>query len=370
MQHAPDSSRRRSLRALLSFPVVALGGCVAAPYGTHYRPATAQPGARERRAWCSGQAGPVTGLDIDLGAGVQLQASSEQSASGVALRLAVTVPPATALRFEGEPLVRVAGRSQPVPLAARAVRTLTVDPSGWIDPALLRPGLAGDGDAPHGRLAVVMRTTATPAPQRFAVQGLALVREGGATPMGGATLERVSARSRIATYRSAQQQAALQERVERCRRETPRLACQNILDFADAGHSAQSAAARWDWRWRELPQAGSATLEGELRLAVLEPGRWRLASEGLELRDTDSGAAHALRLGNATLTFSDRVDLQRGVTRAPAATRLLFDATLPADVPDFELVLQPMLRDEARLAIAPVRFERRAFDGGVQPFNC
>ena len=361
-------SRRRLCVTAASLP---LAGCVVAPYGPYYRPATAQPGAQERRAWCQGAAGPVTGVDMDLGGGVRLRASTDRlQVAGWPLRIEITLPRQTALRFT-EPVRLVSGgKTLETPLAAVALRTVAVDPTAWSEPQSLRPGLPGTGDAPHGELKVRTQPLAIPAPARMVVEGLALVRDGNATMLPAATLERVNSRAQPYAYRSAQEEAALQARVAACRRDTPRLACQNIIDFAGASHSAGAPGVRWSWRWWVAPHAGAPTVDGELTLAVLEPGRWRLDASRLQLVEGDSRASHPVRLAPGVLSFSDRLDLQQGVAAGSADTRVLLEAVLPQGLPDFEVRLPPLLRNGERMVIAPLHFERRSFDGGVEPFNC
>ena len=365
----PDPVRRRLWLGALALP---LAGCVVTPYGAYYRPSSAHAGARERRAWCQGQAGPVNGIELDLGGGVQLRASTERpTAPGLPLRVEVGVPAHTALRFTEPAVAVVQGSAASVPLRATAMRTLAVNPLEWIDPAALRPGTAAVADEPHGTLLVRTQPLRIPPPRRITVQGLSVLAEGrAATVLPPATMERVASRAQPYAYRSAQEEAALQARAAACRRDTPRLACQNIVDFAGASHSERLPQLRWDWRWWEAPWPAGSTVDGELRLAVLQAGRWRLDASGLQLADADGGAAQPLRLAAGTLTFSDSVDLQRGLASAQVQTRLLLEAELPAGVEAFELLLPAMLRNDTRIAPAAIRFDRRSFDGGVEPFNC
>jgi hypothetical protein len=369
------SRRRWCERALLLPVLAALDGCVATPYGAYYRPTIAEAGTRERRAWCQGNAGPVTGLELDLGDGLVLSAWTERSApAGMALRVAFSVPRHMRLRFgDAARLLTADGRPLDVSWSGRAQRTATVDPTDWLDSQALRPGTAGaagDSDARYGRLHAQLQPLSGPAPQRMVVQGLRLVRDGRSEALPPIELARPASRTQPGTYRSAQEQAAALARAQACRRDTPQRACDNILEFAQVSHAAEAAGARWTWRWWTTTLAGAQALQAELSVAAAEAGRWRLDTSAFQLRDAEAGTVRPLRLASAQLSFDDRLDPRSGVAPGPADTRILLAATLPEGLPDFELRLPPLLRDGAALETAPLRFERRHFDGGVEPLNC
>ena len=51
-------------------------------------------------------------------------------------------------------------------------------------------------------------------------------------------------------------------------------------------------------------------------------------------------------------------------------TEVQIESRLAGDVADFELRLPPLRVGAATREIAPIRFERRRFDGGIEPLNC
>jgi hypothetical protein len=369
------SRRRWCERALLLPALAALGGCVAAPYGTYYRPSTAVPGTRERRAWCQGNAGPVTGLELDLGGGLLLSAWTDRGApTGLLLRVAISVPSHMRLRFGDAPrLLAAGGQLLDVSWSVSAQRTVAVDPTNWLDPQALRPGTAQaavEADARFGRLRAQVPPLAGPAPQRIVVQGLRLVRDGRSEAVPAIELARPASRTQAGTYRSPQEQAAARARADACRRDTPQRACDNIVEFAQVSHAAEAAGARWAWRWWTTTAGGAEALQAEVSTAVAEPGRWRLDTAAFQLRDADTGTVRPLRLTSAQLSFDDRIDPRNGVTPGPADTQVLLAAMLPEGMPDFELRLPVLLRDSSPFETAPLRFDRRSFDGGVEPLNC
>lgn len=95
-------TRRATLFALGAS--VALPGCVIAPYGTYYRPATAHGNVAFRRAYCGGKAGPNTRARLDLGNGLAIEISSvldPGSLTGLSLQLAFELPARTTLAIDG-----------------------------------------------------------------------------------------------------------------------------------------------------------------------------------------------------------------------------------------------------------------------------
>lgn len=372
MPQALNAARRRWCLAALALP---LAGCVAAPYGTYYRPATAQPGARTGRGWCQGNAGPVTTLDIDLGGGMSLAARTERAGEGgVPLQVLLDVPPRTALHAEGLPLLRTLdGRPLAVRWSVRARRGVAIDPSALVDPQRLRPGAgpaaAHDPAAPQGWL--TLRTVPLPAGlgERLELEGLALRQGDRLLAVPAVTLARPASPRQPDLYRSQAERAAVQARFEACRRDTPQRACENILGYSEDSDAGSIPGLRWRGRWERQRWSGGA-LGGELHLACQQPGPWRLEAGPWNLRDAAGGAVHPLRIASASLYFDDAVDLQTPMQPADAGTKVALDALLPADTPSFELVLPALLRDGERVAIAPLRFERRSLDVGVEPFNC
>jgi hypothetical protein len=49
---------------------------------------------------------------------------------------------------------------------------------------------------------------------------------------------------------------------------------------------------------------------------------------------------------------------------------VFIEADLPEALPAFELRLPRLQLGDQTVAIAPIHFERRSFDGGIEPLNC
>lgn len=177
-------------------------------------------------------------------------------------------------------------------------------------------------------------------------------------------------------YRSDAEQAFLAARAETCRRETPQHACDNLLELGlrrsfavDAGPVQRQG--RW---WRFARSDGAVTVSGELSLAVKSGASWRLADNAITLRDEADGRERTPRFDRVDIAFRDGIaidtplHLDRGAGAGP--TEVPIETRLPGDVPDFEVRLSALQIGSASREIAPIRFERRRFDGGVEPLNC
>ncbi len=365
------NARRRLLLGALVLPLApALTGCIVAPYGTYYRPRSADSAARFKRAWCQGQAGPTTRVEFQLDGGVTLSARAERDylerdRPQLPLRLSLTLPGSVAARFEGERVQMVArsGATIDAPVTVRAA---------------LRPAgraTAGAVEHPHGRAGIRVSGPAGFTPDVLAVEGPAVEIDGRTFAFPPTELRRPASAGNPNEYRSAAEQASLQERAAACRRDTPQRACQNLIDIGvSRSFHFDVGPLQWQGRWfRAAWRPSEPWLDGEMSLAPREPGRWRFGSNRIALRDA-AGAGQALAFAQFDLRFVDRIALdaplhERQVERR-ADTQLQIEALLPGDVGDFEVRLPPVRIGDRRVVIAPIGFDKRSFDGGIEPFNC
>lgn len=378
--------RRRRLLLLtgLSLP---LAGCLPAPYGSYYRPSTADPRARALRGWCGGQAGPLSVLEIDLDSGLRLRARAERDyvereRPDLPLRLDLQLPAAPPSRFVAAALTlreTAGGKTIEAPLAVRVVRSISLAAGAEVDASALRPGgaaaLANDAAAPQGTARWQFRAAADFAPASFALQ-LPTVHIGAQrfdTP--AVVLSRPGSAARPGDYRSAAEQQHLRDREAACRRDTPKLACENIVPYSERSFAISAGPLHWSGRWSRFESSARAEpLTGSLSLAVTDPRPWRLADPAVTLSDPTSGRREQLQPGSFDIRFDDRIALDTPLQPAPAAQRasttLYLEASLPPGLAGFEVQLPPLLLGERRIDMPPIRFERRSFDGGVAPFNC
>lgn len=375
MAHAQvPIARRALLRAAGLLPLVSLGGCVVAPYGTYHRPSSALAGAQLGKAWCQGQSGPETRLQADL-QGVRLSVRTERQPRsgppGVLLFAELTLPPGQLLHWQGQPRVQVDGRPLSVTPEVSARRSQLLAAGQWVDLVALRPGTAAiDPQAPYGTLYVRPAPIAGQ-PQRVVVEGLAVERAGARWALPATSLARPASRTLPDVYRSEAEQAAVLARSDACRRDTPQQACDNIVEFSSDSHRGQDAALRWRGRWYGLRRSGGPRqFEGEMFLQPLRAGRLRVVDEGWQVRSEEGGAVQPLRSAQTRLSFDDRLDAGQVVPAAGVETRILVQALLPEDVPTFEFLLPTFATGGRRVEPPPIRFERRRFDGGLEPFNC
>lgn len=362
----------------------ALTGCIVAPYGAYYRPQSADPGARYKRAWCQGQAGPTTRVEFQLDGGVTLSARAERdyperSRPELPLRLSLTLLGGVPARFEGErvQIVGADGAATDAPVTVLASGGVTLPADAWVDVTALRPAgvRAGAAADPHGRARIRVSGPAGFTPEVFSFEGPSVEVEGSVIVFPPLEVRRPASAGNPNEYRSAAEQASLEARAVACRRDTPQRTCQNLIEYgASRSFHFDSGPLQWQGRWfRAAWRPGEPWLDGELSLALREPRRWRFASNRISVREA-AGAAQSLTFAQFDLRFVDRIALDAPLheqrVEGRAETQVQIEALLPGDVGDFEVRLPPLRIGERRVAIAPIRFEKRSFDGGIEPFNC
>lgn len=381
-----ENARRRLMLGALALPLApSLTGCIVAPYGTYYRPESAAPDATYKRAWCQGQAGPTTRIELKLEGGVTLSARAERDypergRPELPLRVSLTLPGSQSARFEGErmQIVGARGATADAPVTVLAAGGVTLPADAWVDAAVLRPAarvIEGAAEHPFGRAWIRLAGPAGFTPEVFTLTGPAIQFDDGPVAFPPLELRRPASAGNPNEYRSAAEQASLEARAAACRRDTPQRACQNLIDYgASRSFHFDSGPLRWQGRWfRASWRSGEPWLDGEMWLALREPRRWRFGSNRIELRDA-AGTAQSLTFAQFELRFNDRIALDAPLHERPverrADTQLQIEALLPGDVGDFELRLPPLRIGERRVVIAPIRFDKRSFDGGIEPFNC
>jgi hypothetical protein len=385
MQLDHGSTRRRMLKGVAALPAAALGGCVVTPYGPYYRPSADHPAAAYKGAWCNGVAGPKSVIEIPLAPGVLLTARAqreyvERDRAELPLRLTLTLLPTAPARFAGSELRVVeqgSGRTLAGTPKIRAFRYATLDADPWIDPARVRPsgaiGTPLDSTAPHGTASVRV-TLPGFAPERIAVDGLVVQRDGATVALPLLEMRRPASRGSPRDYRSATLDARLRERVAACKRDTPQRACDNIADYSRFSFEEATPAVGWKGRFYVFDACAGAQLEGDIEASLRTAGRWRLASGMLTVRDLDAGISRSALADKIHLALNDWIALDTPLFAGPVdgsgEARLSIELLLPGSAPDFDLVLPALLLGGQRIDVPRIRFDRRTFDGGVEPFNC
>jgi hypothetical protein len=330
-------------------------------------------------------AGPKSVIEIPLAPGVLLTARAqreyeERDRAELPLRLTLTLPHAAAARFAGAELrvvERGSGRELPGTPKIRVFRYATLNADQWIDPVRVRPsGAAGtplDSAAPQGKASVRV-TLPGFTPERIGVGGLALQRDGATVALPTLEMRRPASKGSPRDYRSAALDARLIERVAACKRDTPQRACDNIADYSRYSFEEDTPAAGWKGRFYVFDARAGAQLEGDIEATLRTPGRWRLASTSLTVRDLDAGVSRSVQVDKIYLASNDWIALDTPLFAGPVdgtgEARVSIEALLPASPPDFDVLLPALLVGTQRIEIPPIRFDRRVLDGGVEPFNC
>ncbi|WP_425259651.1 hypothetical protein ACPOLB_02145 [Rubrivivax sp. RP6-9] len=382
--------RRR--RLLLGAAALPLAGCLPAPYGTYFRPSSTAP-FEVRREACGGQAGPPTRLSMQLPSGIAIEASAQRDhvlgdASGIPLRLRLTLPRQRRVRFLGDrPTLQEqrSGRELALPVSVELLGVATVDVGDRVDVAVLHPagGPLPGAAAPYGSATLRLDGPLGEAPLQMEVQLPALWLGDERLVLPPVTLQRPPSPD-FTTYRSAALQQQVQARADACRRDTPQRDCAAILRHAELSFDERIGTARWLGEWRYTTVRNARPLLGMLRLEPGDARPWRLDRDAVVgLHDLASGQRHVVPLGSVGSVGSvGRIDVAyRGplplstplhARPAPAGadTHIDIGARLPGDVPSFEVRLPPVQVDGETVALPAIQFERRSFDGAFQPFNC
>lgn len=382
-----DRHRRRLLKAAIASALASAGlaGCVVAPYGPYYRPSTAHPAATYKGAWCQGMAGPKSVVELPLATDVVLTARAqrnytERDRPELPLRIEFTVPPNQPARFAGATLRVVdaeSGKALGQTPEVLVYRHATLQADAWIDPARIRPsgaaGTAAKADAPHGSASLRVSLEPGFTPDRLQLEGLVITRDDGAVRMPSVTMGRPASKSSVRDYRSPALHARLEQEAATCRRESPQLACDNIIEHSTVSFAVAEPAAQWSGRWFVFGDDARARVEGGIGFALRTPGRWRVASNAVTVRNAE-GTVRTADFPQLRLAFNDRVALDTplfaGAVDGTGDARVAIEVLLPGTAPDFEVVLPDLLLGAQRVAIPPIRFDRRTFDGGIEPFNC
>ena len=245
---------------------------------------------------------------------------------GVPLQVRIEVPAGLGFQFAGPVRLLADGRGVDGFLKLSALRRIPVAAGDWVDPAQLRPGpgpaFARDEQAPFG----LARWT-LPAPPA----------DGLPASLEGLVLERAGDRQAL------------------------------VLRPAHTGSiDLRGQAPALHWRWQ--PAGGGSSDAGELVLAVLASGPWRLVDEQSRWRYA-RGADQRAQPAGGLLELDDRIPADALLAPAPVPTRVRLEATLPPRSPHFEVRLPPVRHQSGRVALPSLRFERGA-DARYLPVAC
>lgn len=368
----------------LSGAATLLAGCVPFPYGVYYRPAYPDPSAVVSQASCGGRAGPPARIAFQAPPGFRVEANALRRPLAQdgdrPLTISLALPPGHTLRFT-EDTLRVDSGGREAALSTPSLRAVThyrLRPEAWIDAAALAPADPGAqrmGDDPiatarlgFGKLEVQGDT--------LDVQLPAIETDAGRIAFGALRLEADTARPYVRTYRTRQQLEAVVAREAQCRREAPGMRCENIRLFDPYAFRVRSgdfeAAGRF---WSMVTSRGDvAPLQFELEMRAHGPARWRFVEPVVGVRHA-SGKWHARQFAEVDVVFASAVPLSTAIRSATGGrateTAVRIDANLGRDErARYVITLPPYEFDGVRRELAPLEFERRTFDVGIEPFNC
>jgi hypothetical protein len=379
--------RRRLLKAAAALPVMPLAGCVVTPYGPYRRPSAEHPSVRYKGAWCNGVAGPPAVIELTLAPGVLLSAAAqrdyvERDRPELPLRITLTLPP-TPARFADDRLqVLAGGKAVGSAPQVSVFRYARLPADAWIDPVRVRPsGAVADGLAysgPYGSATLQFSVGPGFTADRIVVEGVAIDQAGRRIALPTFEMTRpVSERSK-SDFTSAAMQARLRARVAECQREVEQRGskrdCAAIVDYAPHSFDLDEPEARFHGRFYRFDGRADQPLNGEVIITPKRPERWRLASSRIDIVDVANGSRRTAALERISVAVSDRVALDTALFAGPVDgtgdARMSVEVLLPGSTGDFELQLPALLLGAQRIDVPSIRFDKRSFDGGIEPFNC
>lgn len=361
----------------------ALSGCVPAPYGPYYRPSYPDPSSTLQQAYCGGQAGPPARLAFQglggLGVSVRTETAG-QAGKPRLLHVAIDIPVGTRFQFLVDTVALAASRdgdaTSRVP-AASVTASLKLQGDDWIDFAQAGPtsvDVAGHYLAanPDGRFAEVkfdIGRLGQFAPARIAVEFPPLELDTKSMAIPRIELQQQPGSS-FPIYRTAEYTQTLQQRYAACLRQTPAGNCHYIPTHDPYGFRHEAERLELAGRFWVTGEAAEATLNAEFEAGARVSERWRFASNEVRFRDTAGGEVRVMPLRNPRVVWSYAVPLAAEV-RSPASGGTRMDIrTSVGEAARYVLTLPPFLLNGARHEFSPIEFERRLFDGGLEPFNC
>lgn len=369
-------NRARPLALLIV--AVSVAGCLPAPYGLYYRPSYPDPAATVSQANCGGQAGPKTRLSLPGPDGVAFLIVADQHQEHKA-RIEITLPPLTRFRFTERRVDDLGPAASPIAVDARVSSAVTIPPDLPVDPAALAPSVpeviaaqltANPGEA-IGQVDFPMGRIAGFAPTELVIEPPAVA---GARPGPPIRLLPVSGTT-FPEFREPGYAAQLAARVAACRLATPQQPCENIVRYDGNAYQHDDGQRTHRGRFWLTGTPPAQTLHHHLEIRIRTADAWRLTPPTLLVRDPASGQAHRLDFKQITVSWhypiplDTRIEARGGFSDPP--TRIALDlAFVHRDAARYRVQLPPFELNGKTHRLHPIDFERRAFDAGLEPFNC
>jgi hypothetical protein len=373
--------RRRTW--LLGAAALPLSACVVAPHGLYFRPSTDAP-ATVRRPFCGHQSGPPSQIVLDAGT-IAIEAEARRDyifgdGSHIPLKVRLLLPRQRPVRFTADRLRVIEQASQreiDAPASVRVLSSATLAATDEVDIAVLHPAGAvpslAISPAPYGLATLRLHGPERLAPLAMQVQAPALWLAGQRHMLPPVVVRRPPG-STYVNYRDSATTLLLEQRAESCRSDKTARDCIERQRLSETSFQGQAGGMQWRGQLRFTTETAERPLHGRLELTPGDARPWRLESDTVEVRDIGGGPPIPLHSRELDIEFRDELPLSAPLhrRRSPASgdTRIDITLRLPNETPNFELRFPPAWVGEERVDIPALRFERRALDGGVEPFNC
>ena len=385
------STRKESIHLFLGSALCfVLGGCIPAPYGAYYRPSYPDPSATLSKEYCGGQAGPPSTLSFSAPEGVivsvsapRLRIDSEQERR---LRIRISIPAGTRLQFlaEGFELAESlegTGHRISVDISLNTSFKLGID--NWVDIEQFGPTDAqvarnfatSNPEHPITAAHLSVPNLKAFAPDTVSLQMPAISQD--STSMLPSPIELLSDSrtnsSRV--YRTKPYVQALEERIAKCRTETPQRKCGDIARYDAEGLRLTLDSFTLSGRFWVWDVQTNTPFRSELTLTTNDVARWRFAGPEIRFTDLATGDIRQDRMGPMLVSWRLKVPFATAIkavdTGENPSTRLLIESSLGTrDASRYVIRLPPVLINGEEYILKPIKLELHRFDGGLEPFNC
>jgi hypothetical protein len=364
--------------------LLALSGCIPAPYGSYVRPSYPDASARLSKASCGGQAGPPAHLSFTAPGPVRfaVRASErrlEQGSSSWQGYISVAPPPGGPFQFLADTLHVLQPAGGPgEALTPQVVASISarVAAGSWVDPAVLgptTPAVTAQAvkNSPDGQVArATLGIGKLPSqPVRIAVQLPALLTDTDRFDVPLIELSGVPAVNGASTLRTSGRQEALAQREAACEANTPRQQCRNIRLFDAYSYRFDTGPFTHVGRFWNFAAGGKVEpMRFEVQLEARTAQRWRLEAPVVAITDLATG--ERTEHGLEQLQVSMRHPVPLDAPLIGLNPEMLITVPLPAAGSRWLVQLRAYRVNGERYELKAIELELRRFDGGLEPFNC
>jgi hypothetical protein len=367
-----------------------LHGCLPAPYGAYYRPSYPDPSATLSKEYCGGQAGPPSTLSFNAPEGVIVSVSAPKrrmdSEQERHLRISMSIPAGTRLKFlaDGFELAEsLEGTGRRITVEISLSTSLKLGIDNWVDIEQFGPTdaqtarnfAASNPEHPITTARLSVPNLKSFAPDTVSLQMPALSRDGKSTRPPPIELLSDSRTNSSRVYRTKPYLQALEERLAKCRTETPQRKCGDIARYDAEGLRFSLDDFTLSGRFWVWDVQTNTPFSSEVALTTNDVTRWRFAGPEIRFTDLATDDIRQDRMGPMLVSWKLKVPFATAIravdTGESPSTRLVIESSLGTrDASKYVIRLPPVQINGREYILKPIELELHRFDGGFEPFNC